>query len=41
MDQPGTDRAMLLAELKNRLDGGCVDFSGPEAERGEEIAVCG
>ena len=26
MDQPGTDRSALLAELKSRLDGGCVDF---------------
>lgn len=41
MDQPGTDRAALLAELKSRLDGGCVDFSRPEAEQGEEIALCG
>ncbi|MEA4941970.1 MAG: translation factor GTPase family protein [Oscillibacter sp.] len=41
MDQPGTDRTALLAELKSRLDGGCVDFSRPEAERGEEIALCG
>lgn len=41
MDQPGTDRSALLAELKSRLDGGCVDFSGPVAERGEEIALCG
>jgi len=41
MDQPGTDRTALLAELKSRLDGGCVDFSRSEAERGEEIALCG
>ena len=41
MDQPGTDRTALLAELKSRLDGGCVDFSLPESERREEIALCG
>lgn len=41
MDQPGAERAALLAELKSRLDSGCVDFSCPEAERGEEIALCG
>ena len=26
MDQPGTDRARLMEELKERLDGSCVDF---------------
>ncbi len=41
MDQPGTDRAALLAELKVRLDGCCVDFSRPSSEREEEIALCG
>ncbi|BAK97868.1 putative small GTP-binding protein [Oscillibacter valericigenes Sjm18-20] len=41
MDQPGTDRAALMAELKSRLDGGCVDFSRPGVEWGEEIALCG
>lgn len=41
MDQPGTDRAPLLAELKGRLDGCCVDFSRPSSEREEETALCG
>ncbi|MCD8397988.1 MAG: TetM/TetW/TetO/TetS family tetracycline resistance ribosomal protection protein [Lachnospiraceae bacterium] len=30
MDQPGTDREALLAELKSRLDERCVDFTGAE-----------
>ena len=40
MDQDGTDKAALLAELKARLDDGCVDFTdtGTEAFY-EEIAV--
>lgn len=41
MDQPGTDRAALLSELKARLNAGCVDFSRPPEERDEEIALCG
>ena len=43
MDLAGADRARLLAELKRRLDDGCVDFGAPEetllesaAERDEE-----
>ena len=33
MDQPGTDRDSLLAELKERLDEGCIAFnSGKSAE---------
>lgn len=28
MDQSGTDRAALLAELKKKLSGNCVDFGG-------------
>ncbi len=28
MDQPGTDREKLLAQLQSELDGGCIDF-GP------------
>ncbi|MCC8104223.1 MAG: GTP-binding protein, partial [Clostridiales bacterium] len=31
MDQPGTDREALLAELKSRLDERCVDFTGADA----------
>ena len=44
MDQDGTDRDRLMAELKARFGEGCVDFSGiskgdPEAL--EELAFCG
>ena len=42
MDQPGTDRARLMEELKVRLDGRCVDF-GKDQDREqylENIAVC-
>lgn len=35
MDQPGTDRIRLMAELKNRLDEACVDFGGWQAEGGD------
>ncbi|MCC8136728.1 MAG: NYN domain-containing protein [Clostridiales bacterium] len=31
MDQPGTDRAALMAELTQKLDERCVDFSGEQA----------
>lgn len=37
MDQPGTDREKLLAELRERLDGGCMEF-GERAEREEREA---
>ena len=40
MDLAGTDREALLAELKQRLDGGCVDFSLPWSALAEEAAVC-
>ena len=40
MDLAGADRAALLAELKRRLDGGCVDFSLPPEALAEEAAVC-
>lgn len=42
MDQPGTDRAALLAELKDALDGRCVDFTADRAEADicEDAAVC-
>ena len=40
MDLAGTDREALLAELKARLDGGCVDFSLPPEALAEEAAVC-
>lgn len=41
MDQPGTDRAALLSELKSRLDDGCVDFGTGGDSLYENIAVCG
>ncbi|MBQ0001475.1 MAG: TetM/TetW/TetO/TetS family tetracycline resistance ribosomal protection protein [Clostridiales bacterium] len=42
MDQDGTDRDALMAELKKRLSGNCVDFSAdvPEEEWKENVAVC-
>lgn len=40
MDQPGTDREGLLAELKERLDEGCIVFGkGKNVESLEEIAM--
>ena len=39
MDIQSTDRAALLAELKSRLDAGCVDFGAPDS-MAEEIAMC-
>lgn len=39
MDLAGADRAALLAHLKNKLSGGCVDFGGPDT-LWEEAAVC-
>lgn len=41
MDQPGTDREKILAELKKYFGSGCVDFSDIEAEQTkEDIAAC-
>lgn len=41
MDQQGTDREKILAELKRRLDSGCVDFSDVDSEGcQEDIASC-
>ena len=42
MDQAGTDESKLLAEMKERLDGRCVDFGdGQDAEQYlENVAVC-
>lgn len=40
MDLAGADKDGLLAELKRRLDGGCVDFSAPPELLAEEAAVC-
>ena len=35
MDQAGTDKERLMEELKDRLDEGCVDFGGWQADGGE------
>lgn len=40
MDQPGTDAAALLAQIKDRLDKRCVAFGEQDAAFYEEIAVC-
>ena len=42
MDQPGTDRETLLAELKEKLDANCVDFSADQTSEDwkEQVAVC-
>ncbi len=40
MDLAGTDREALLAELKNRLEAGCVDFALPPDALAEEAAIC-
>ena len=42
MDQPGTDKEKLLADLKEKLDGACTEF-GEEQDRDifyENLAVC-
>lgn len=39
MDLAGADRAALLAHLKNKLSGGCLDFGDPDT-LWEEAAVC-
>ena len=42
MDQPGTDKQLLMTELKNRLDGNCLDFSCDRdiEEWQEQLAMC-
>jgi len=40
MDQPGTDRDRLLAQLRARLSDGCADFSGARDELLEQAALC-
>ncbi len=40
MDQPGADRAALLAQLRERLSEGCADFSGPWDAVLEQAALC-
>ncbi len=41
MDQPGTNRGQLLAQLRERLSDGCADFSGDRDELLEQAAMCG
>ncbi len=41
MDLPGADKAALLAQLRDQLSGGCVDFSLPSAQLHEEAAALG
>lgn len=40
MDQPDTDEARLLTEIKDRLDERCVAFGRRDAAFYEDIAVC-
>lgn len=42
MDQPGTDREVLLAEVKEKLDANCVEFSADQTDEEwkEQVAVC-
>ena len=41
MDQPGTDKDRLLAELHKKLQEGCIDFDGDDKEAFyENLAVC-
>ena len=41
MDLPGADKAALLAQLRDQLSGGCVDFSLPPTQLHEEAAALG
>lgn len=42
MDQEGTDKETLLAQLQKKLSGNCVDFSGSQDDEAflENLAVC-
>lgn len=40
MDQNGTDREVLMADVKKRLDENCVDFGTSEAVWQESLAMC-
>ena len=42
MDQPGTDREAMLAEVKEKLDANCVEFSADQTDEEwkEQVAVC-
>ena len=41
MDLAGADRAALMEGLRGGLDGGCVDFTLPQPQRDEAVALCG
>ncbi|MCK9526547.1 MAG: TetM/TetW/TetO/TetS family tetracycline resistance ribosomal protection protein [Limnochordia bacterium] len=40
MDQPGTERDELIAELKTRLDSSCIAFDREDPDFLEELALC-
>ncbi len=40
MDQVGTDKAKVLADLQNRLDEGCIDFTEQSEEFFDAVAMC-
>lgn len=41
MDREGLDREKILSEIRGKLDGNCVDFTGlPDADIVENIASC-
>ena len=40
MDQEGTDREALLAQLRRQLSSGCLDFAAPAEELDENLAMC-
>ncbi len=40
MDLPGADPQRLKEELRQRLDPNCLDFTAPETELLEQIALC-
>lgn len=39
MDQPGTNREVILADIKKRLSDNCIDFTNTEKHL-EELAMC-
>ena len=40
MDQPGTDRELLMKQIRGQLSDSCIDFTEPEdADTAEEIAM--
>ena len=40
MDQEGTNRAAVMAQLRRQLGGGCLDFGAPQEELEENLATC-